>query len=519
MKQGTPSTLTDIAAAGRRAEHHAPFIRAAVPTDSWNLAVEHLAEGRLTLLDLWGEAGAVHIALLDEEAGEAAVASLECPDGRYPSVGRRHPPAIRLERAAADLFGLVPQDTPDPRAWLDHGQWGFVHPLGTRMPAAASPYHFLPAEGGSLHQIAVGPVHAGIIEPGHFRFTASGETIVRLEERLGYTHKGIEGLMAGAGIDRAAGLAGRTSGDSTVAYAFAFARAAEAALGIAVPPRAAWLRALMAELERLANHLGDIGAVCNDAAFPLMLAHCGVLRERVLRASDAAFGHRLMRDRIVPGGTAADLAEDGAAAIRALLANIRARFPALVRLYDNTASLQDRTVGTGRLSTALARQYGAGGYVGRASGRRFDARRAFACPPYDELAFDVPVLAEGDVNARVWIRIREVEQSLSLIEQILRGLPAGPVRADVTASDGPREGAATREGVATREGMAIVEGFRGDVLVWLRIAATGLVERCRLRDPSWFQWPLLEAAIEGNIVADFPLCNKSFNCSYSGCDL
>lgn len=504
--------LTDIIEAGRPVEHHAPRRRAVVTPKAWSLAAEQLAGGRWSLLGLWGEPDKVHMALLDE-ARDIGVISLDCRGGRYPSVGQHHSPALRLERAAADLFGLAPQGLPDTRRWLDHGQWGVSHPLAAQpgKSAAASSYRFLAAEGESLHQIPVGPVHAGIIEPGHFRFTASGETVVRLEERLGYVHKGIEGLMRGAPIDRAARLAGRTSGDSTVAYSLAFARAVEAALGIAVPARAIWLRALMAELERLANHLGDIGAICNDAAFAIMHAHCGVLRERVLRAADAAFGHRLMRDRIVPGGLASDLDEAGANAIRSLVTEIRRRFPHLVELYDNTASLQDRTVATGRLKVELAWQYAAGGYVGRASGRDFDARRDLAYAPYDELAFDVPVLQEGDVNARVWIRVREVEQSLSLVEQILGRLPGGPVRVEIdtqgNVGDGPREG------------MALVEGFRGDVLVWLRIGEGGAIERCHLRDPSWFQWPLLEAAIEGNIVADFPLCNKSFNCSYSGHDL
>jgi Ni,Fe-hydrogenase III large subunit len=349
-------------------------------------------------------------------------------------------------------------------------------------------------------------VHAGIIEPGHFRFTASGETVVRLEQRLGYTHKGTEGLMSGASLERAVQLAGRVSGDSTVAYAYAFSRAAEAALELVLPDRAVWLRALLAELERLGNHLGDIGAICNDASFTLIHAHCSVLRESVLRAADRAFGHRLMRDVIVPGGVTCDLTDDGREAIRATLQNIRQRFPQLVELYDNTASLQDRTVDTGVLKPALARQYAAGGFVGRASGRAFDARRTLAYPPYDVLRFEVPVLNEGDVNARVWIRVREVEQSLSLIDQILDRLPEGPLRANAGQFGEPREG------------MAIVEGFRGEILVWLRLR-DGLIERCHLRDPSWFQWPLLEAAIENNIVADFPLCNKSFNCSYSGQDI
>jgi len=328
---------------------------------------------------------------------------------------------------------------------------------------------------------------------------------VRLEERLGYVHKGIEGLMAGADLARAARLAGRTSGDSTVAYALAFARAAEAALGVEPPPRAVWLRALMAELERVANHLGDIGAICNDAAFALMHAHCGILRERVLRAADACFGHRLMMDRIVPGGVAVDLSAGGVTQVNQLLAAIRRRFPELIELYDNTASLQDRTVATGRVAPELVRWFAAGGHVGRAAGRAFDARRAPGYPPYDQVEFEVPVRDESDVNARVWIRIREVQQSTAMIDQILARLPTGPVRADLPAGAG--------------EGVALVEAFRGDVLLWLRLGGDGRVLRCHLRDASWFQWPLLEAAIEGNIVADFPLCNKSFNCSYSGHDL
>jgi Ni,Fe-hydrogenase III large subunit len=500
--------LTDLMQKGRKAAEHRPWPRAAVDATGWSGAADELARGNCNLLALWGEPSAVHMAINDKAGSEIAVLSLDCPDHTFPSVGMRHPPAIRLERAIFDLFGLSAKGLPDTRPWLDHGSWGVWFPLANRVtsPPEPAPYSFLPVEGEGLHQIPVGPVHAGIIEPGHFRFTASGETVARLEQRLGYTHKGIEGLMSGAALERAATLAGRVSGDSTVAYAYAFSRAAEAALEIAVPDRAIWLRALLAELERLANHLGDIGAICNDASFALMHAHCSVLRESVLRAAGGAFGHRLMRDIIVPGGVARDLKGDGKEIIHATLDNLRLRFPPLVELYDNTASLQDRTFGTGVLKPALASQYAAGGYIGRASGRAFDARRNLAYPPYDALHFEVPVLNEGDVNARVWIRVREVEQSLSLIDQILRRLPEGPSRIPARPSEG------------AREGMAVVEGFRGDVLVWLRLR-DGRIERCHLRDPSWFQWPLLEAAIEDNIVADFPLCNKSFNCSYSGQDL
>jgi Ni,Fe-hydrogenase III large subunit len=501
-------TLSDFLARGVSASAHHPWPRVAISATTWREANGALASGALTLVSIWGDGETVHMAV--SEADSFAILSLACPDGKFPSVGRLHAPAIRLERTIADLYGLVPEDADDRRPWLDHGRWGITHPLGGVAPTPADPprYEFLPVEGESLHQIPVGPVHAGIIEPGHFRFTANGETVVRLEERLGYVHKGIDGLMRGADVAQAAKLAGRNSGDSTVAYSIAFARAVETALRAAVPPRGEWLRALMAELERLANHFGDIGAICNDATFVMMHAQCGILRERVLRAADACFGHRLMMDRVVPGGVAADLPSEGVAHLRALLAEVGTAFPKLVELYDNTASLQDRTVSTGTLTQALALEFGAGGYVGRASGRAFDARRTPSYPPYDALDFEVPVLEAGDVDARVWIRIKEVGESLSLIRQILEKLPAGPVAADLRAGAGHAV-----------EGAALIEGFRGDIFVWLRLGADGRVERCHLRDPSWFQWPLLEAVIEGNIVADFPLCNKSFNCSYSGHDL
>ena len=316
-----------------------------VGREAWQAAAARLQAGELCLLGLWGEPGFVHMALMQSTSNECSVLSLACESGRYPSVGRLHAPAQRLERAARDLYGLEPEGLADARPWLRHG----------------GAYAFLPTASESLHQIRVGPVHAGIIEPGHFRCTASGETVVRLEQRLGYAHKGVEALMAGASLKRAAQLAARVSGDSTVGFSLAYARAVEAALALEAPPRAHWLRALMAELERLANHLGDIGAVCNDAALSIMHAQCGQLREQVLRAAQACFGHRLMMDCVVPGGVLRDLPADGERLLRALLALVRAEFPDLVEVYDNTASLKDRTVDTGILTPALARQFEAGG--------------------------------------------------------------------------------------------------------------------------------------------------------------
>lgn len=519
------STLrTALLNAALTVEEQKPWPRITVDADTWRQATLAIAAGNATLAGLWAETRAVHMAILDDEDGALMVLSLDAPDGRFPSVGLTHAPAQRPERSITDLHGLIPDASPDPRRWLDHGRWGVRAPLGaaTKTPATGDAYGFLKAEGPPLHQIAVGPVHAGIIEPGHFRFSANGEIIVRLEERLGYVHKGIEARLTGLSLTDAARVATRVSGDSTVAWSFAFAKAAESALGIAVPQRAIWLRALLAELERLANHLGDIGAICNDAAFALMLAHCGILREEVLRACKEAFGHRLMMDRIIPGGVAVDL--DDPAPLKALTLRIRERFPRLVELYDNTASLQNRTVNTGRLTTELARRFGAGGPVGRASGRAFDARKTPGYAPYGDLDFKLVTREDGDVNARIWVRIGEVYESLELIEQIIDRLPDGPIANPLAPAlrerRVPQAGGLRYEPHDTAaEGIAMIESFRGDVLVWLRVDEDGRVLNAALRDPSVFQWPLLEAVVEGNIVADFPLCNKSFNCSYSGHDL
>ncbi len=495
---------------GRPTESSRPWPRQVVDQTGWLRVIREISKGHGDMLGLWSDGADVHMAVLDHESSDIAIVTVECSQGRYLSVGHMHPPALRLERAIRDIYGLQAEGLADARSWLDHGRWGVRHP-GAKTEASeekADSYAFLAAEGDPLHQIPVGPVHAGIIEPGHFRFSANGEIVVRLEERLGYVHKGVEQLMVDAPVDHAARLAGRISGDSTVAYAFAFALAVESALAIEVPQRATYIRALMAELERIANHIGDIGAICNDASFSLMHTQCAILRERVLRASYVCFGHRLMMDCIVPGGVVYDLNEEGEGTLRALLEESRRQLPRFIELFGDTTSIQDRTVGAGFLRRELALQYACGGVIGRASGRGFDARKLPGYAPYSDLSFKVGSAHAGDVDARVWVRFDEIRASLGLIEQILDKLERGPLRTVRLIGSGE-----------VSEGAALVEGFRGDIFVWIRIGQTGKVERCHLRDPSWFQWPLLEAAIEGNIVADFPLCNKSFNCSYSGHDL
>lgn len=452
----------------------------------------------LDLLALWAEPGRAHAAWLDPATLAVTRASLDAPAGRFPALSPRHPAAAWFERTILDLWGLEAEGGNDLRPWLDHGLWPVRAPLSgaaaRHAPQQELP-EFLPVAGEGIHQVPVGPIHAGIIEPGHFRFHVQGETVVRLEARLGYTHKGILGLMAGKSPRAAMRFAARLSGDSTVAHSLAFARAAEAATGAEVPPRAEAVRRALLELERLHNHLNDLGFIANDAAFAALHAEAGLLREALLRAAMAACGHRLMMDRVIPGGVAGEL--DPAPLLPALRA-VRAALPRLLRLYEGHASLQDRTLGTGIVPPALVAAYAPGGVVGRASGRRFDARLL-------DGPMAVPTQRGGDVDARWRQRHAEAEQSLGLLDALLHALPEGPLAVPL-----PQRGG---------EGLAMAESFRGECLAWLRLDDGGLIEAAFLRDPSVLHWPLLEAATIGNILADFPLINKSINGSYSGVDL
>ncbi len=500
-----PGLDTDSIALATTIEHETPardgYARLEATDSLWTGLAKGCATGWQDLSALWFDNGKMHMALSDPHTRRRAIFSLVARDGAYPSVGHHHAPAMRLERAMRDLYGTNPIGLPDERAWLDHGVWP------TRAPARTEKgYRFLAVEGAGLHQIPVGPVHAGIIEPGHFRFTANGETVARLEERLGYVHKGVEALCAGAPIDHAAKVAARISGDSTVAYSFAFARAIETALGWEVPVRAHLLRGVMAELERLANHVSDVGAICNDASVVAIQSRCMLIREDILQTNAGCFGHRMMMDRIVPGGVSCDMNEGCAIGILALLERIETGFYRAVRAYDQSPSLQNRTVGTGIAEPEFVREFAAGGYVGRAAGRAFDARASFPYPPYDSAVFDVPTRTKSDVDCRVWVRIDEIGQSVSIIRQLLAKLEAGPVLAPPPP-------------FAPGTAAALVEAFRGDLFLSVRLEEEGRIAHLHARDASWFQWPLLETSIKGNIVADFPLCNKSFNCSYSGHDL
>jgi Ni,Fe-hydrogenase III large subunit len=368
-------------------------------------------------------------------------------------------------------------------------------------------YDFVSVAGDGVHEIPVGPIHAGIIEPGHFRFSIVGEKVLRLEQRLGYVHKGIEKRFEGMPLTEGHRLAGRVSGDSTVAYAWAYAMAAETAVECTVPARAAWLRALLLERERVANHLGDLGALGNDAALAFGLAQFSRLREQWLRLNAEVFGHRLLMDRVVAGGVDADPGPDALARMQRQCDEIEGEVKLLRAIYDEHAGLQDRFQNTGIVTPELAANLGLCGLAARASGQARDLRVDLPCAPYDQLGVGLACETAGDVAARVAVRFDEVFESLRLIRAIVDRMPAGEVRTTLPALS------------QDRTGLGWVEGWRGEVLVALECDRAARIRRCHCHDPSWQNWPLLEHAVIGNIVPDFPLINKSFNLSYSGQDL
>lgn len=432
----------------------------------------------------------------------------------FPSLSGEFVPAFRFERQMKTLMGVEPVGLMDVRPWILFEDWPRdAWPLrktfdGSRAPARVEgKYGWVRAEGEGVYEIPVGPVHAGIIEPGHFRFQAVGETVLNLEARLGYVHRGVEKRFEQCSWTDAVRLAARVSGDSTVAHSVGYCRAFEALTGCVPPDRANWLRALFLERERIANHLGDIGAIANDAAFAFLLYQLSRVRERMLRTNGRLFGHRLLMDRVVPGGVTIDLAAEGVGEILAEMDVLEEETKRLFTIYEENASLEDRVKDTGILIPSDAREIGAVGIVARASGLNVDCRLRSPFPPYDRTEINVPVYVTGDVDARVRVRMEEVRESIRLIREFVGNLPGGAI-CDATKS--PPPGAS---------GFSAVEGWRGEILYWLQAGPEGGINRAMVRDPSSLNWLGLEQAIHGNIVPDFPLCNKSFNQSYSGHDL
>jgi Ni,Fe-hydrogenase III large subunit len=334
-----------------------------------------------------------------------------------------------------------------------------------------------------------------------------GEDVINLEARLGYVHKGIEKRFESLSWTEAARLAARVSGDTTVAHSLAYAHALEALTGTIPPDQAQWLRALFLERERIANHLGDLGAICNDVAFTFLFYQFHRMKEILFRTNLTLFGHRFMMDRIVPGGVVVDLDAEGVNAIRGEMDWLAKEFERLVKIYDGNSSVEDRVRDTGVLRPEQARELCTVGVVARASGLNLDCRIHRPFPPYDRISVTVPVLITGDVHARAWVRVEEIRESIRIIRQICSTLPSGGIKTPLEAP------------LPDRSGFSAVEGWRGEIIYWVQSGPRGGINRCMVRDPSSVNWLGLEQCIHGNIVPDFPVCNKSFNQSYSGNDL
>ena len=497
-----------------------PLSRGEVTPDEWVSTALAIAENHGRLVTLWGsekrKGQFVISAVYDIDGGKLLWLDLPIPKGvgKYPDISTFFPAATRMQRVIKDLLGLDAEGASDNRPWLSHGAWPENYfPLRKENTGHETPsqdqvddYQFVSVAGEGVHEIAVGPVHAGIIEPGHFRFSVVGEKTLRLEERLGYTHKGVDKAFENFSAVDGYQLAGRMSGDSTVAYSWSYCMSLENIWKWNVPKRALWLRAVALERERIANHLGDLGAIGNDAGFAFGLSQFMRLREDWLRLNKSLFAHRLMMDYICPGGVERDIDREGLTQILSQCHEVESEVRSLQGIYDDHSGLQDRFLTTGTVSNELAMTLGLTGLAGRASGIAHDVRVNAASEPYTDLLVNVSTRVSGDVAARVDVRFDEVFESLRLIRYLVDNMPEGAIRKEFVRR-GP---------VGSSAGW--IEGWRGGIFTALDVDSTGQVARCHIHDPSWQNWPVIEYAVIGDIVPDFPLINKSFNLSYSGHD-
>jgi Ni,Fe-hydrogenase III large subunit/Ni,Fe-hydrogenase III component G len=436
----------------------------------------------------------------------------------FPSIAAKHPAANWFEREVMDFFGLVPDGHPNPARvalhddWPD-GAWALRKdfPGDAAVPRVAGEFHpFRPVTGEGVFQVPVGPVHAGIIEPGHFRFGVAGEPILYLQLRLFYLHKGTEKRFERLPWRHGIFLAESISGDTTVGHALAYAHAIERLLNVEAPPRARAVRVVLLELERMYNHVADIGGVATDVAFAVAASRAQALREGLVRLQDRLFGTRLMRGAVAPGGVTRDLSPEANVALREHLDRFETEFDDLISVLIDAGSFTDRVDGTGVLTQQAARDLGIVGMAARASGVDTDFRRDHPHDAYGDLRFEVPVEEGGDVRARLMVRAREVEQSLSILRQILDTMPllSDPALIVPLPSELPARASA----------LGWVEAWRGPCTHWVATDEEGNIARVKVTDPSFLNWPGIVQAAPGNIIPDFPVINKSFNFSYSGND-
>jgi Ni,Fe-hydrogenase III large subunit/Ni,Fe-hydrogenase III component G len=499
-----------------------PFsmFRASVSAGEWESTALSIAENHGRLITLWASQKRVATFVVSAvyEIANSQLLWLDLALARgvdkYPDISTFFPAAIRMQRAMRDLLGIEAEGARDNRSWLNHGAWpeGYF-PLRkessgyeTSVRRQVDDYEFVPVSGDGVHEIAVGPVHAGIIEPGHFRFSVVGEKTLRLEERLGYAHKGVDKAFERFSAEDGYKLAGRMSGDSTVAYSWSYCMGLESIRRCKVPKRALWLRGVALERERVGNHLGDLGAIGNDAGFAFGLSQFMRLREDWLRVNKLIFSHRLMMDYICPGGVEHNLNDEELARILAQCNELESEVRVLQEIYDDHSGLQDRFMTTGTVAPELAATLGLTGLAGRASGIAQDVRTSSPSAPYAALAVNISIRTSGDVSARVDVRFDEIFESLRLIRCMVENLPDGEVLS----------GSILRGSGGSSAGW--VEGWRGGIFSALEIDSQGRIIRCHIHDPSWQNWPVIEYAVIDDIVPDFPLINKSFNLSYSGHD-
>lgn len=435
----------------------------------------------------------------------------------FPSIAGFCPEALNYERKIQTFFGLTAVGLPDARPLILHENWPTdIFPLRKDFEASTKPamakgsYPFNRVEGEGIYEIPVGPIHAGIIEPGHFRFSVAGETIMFLEPRLGFTHKGSEKLFERMSLEEMVHLSEKISGDSSFSHSLAFCQAVERLCGIEIPERAQFLRVIYAELERLANHMGDIGAIMIDTGFNFGGAQGARLRETIVRINERLTGSRFLRGVNDIGGVQRDMDKKTLKAVSRELDVIAEDFSEVIAIAGNRSSLINRLQDTGTLTRTLAKNFGVTGVAAKAVGLKRDARVDFPYAAYSALnVADVVTEESGDVYARFQVRIKEVVASIQIIKQAARKIPEGPVRVTSGAVTCPKNACS----------IGVVEGWRGEIVYFLTTDADGSIARVVPRDPSFLNWTVLGEVGVSNVVPDFPLINKSFNLSYSGNDL
>jgi Ni,Fe-hydrogenase III large subunit/Ni,Fe-hydrogenase III component G len=456
----------------------------------------------------------VLLALKGEEEMVTIISSVAEDSCEYPSITPEVCSADWYEREIRDFFGLQAIGHPDPRPLVLWDDWpDGTYPLrkdfdaSARVPRISSAYRFRKVEGEGVFEIPVGPVHAGVIEPGHFRFSVAGEPILNLEVRLGYVHKGIEKLSERTPYEMGPYLAERMSGDNGFAHSLAYCQAVERIAFVDAPERAQYLRCIFAELERIYNHLGDVGGIALDTAFNVGAQLAYLMREKVIDLNDYLTGSRLLRSVNCLGGVRKDITITSASKVISSLVSLKLDLNDFIDLMTSTQSVLDRVEGTGILPMQAAKDLNIVGPGARASGVDRDVRRDRPYAAYRHLSFLVPLHAQGDVNARMHVKLEELFESMSIIEQALSNLPEGPIRNEVKRVE---------PGLT---GMSLVESPRGELVHWIVSGEGGCPFRHKVRDASFHNWRAMEVAVSGNIVPDFPLINKSFNLSYSGNDL